>query len=991
MNRKVAKASKHIELFVSTQGNDRWSGTLADPAANGKDGPLATVARARDIVRKLRKAGAAGAVKVHIRGGTYYMDQPLVFTPADGGTAKAPVVYAAYEGESPVLSGGQRIADWTIETVNGQTCWTATLPQVAQGQWNFIQLFVNGQRRWRPRLPKKGYHRFERLIGDDTGFAWSRGPDRAGYAGSDIQPWKNLPDVRLVALQLWFEAHHRIREVDVANRVVHFRAKSLGNLHDDHAKDRLARYFVENVFEALDTPGEFYLDRPAGKLYYIPMPNEQPATAEVIAPRLNTLVKFEGADKQRVAHIRMENIAMQHADWDYGDDNPGSIQAAFKVPGAVIMDRAEQCVLYGCQIAHIAQYGVDMMPGCTGCKIVACSIQDMGAGGVRIGHEWMNRVNETVTAVIEPKYERRPMNATVADCQIHDGSLIHYSAIGVWVGNAGYCRIVHNHIFNLNYTGISVGWTWGYAPTATVDNRIEHNHIHHINWDGILSYNGGIYTLGMQPGTVLRGNLIHHVGMYTYGGWGIYPDEGSSDMIIENNITHHTVDAGYSTHYGRDTVARNNIFALSRDKHLQPVGREENHRATIFERNIVYWREGSLKRTAWPLAKMLLRDNLFWNASGPIDFGHGTTLEQLQQQGQNVGSIAADPLFLDPEAGDFTLRPDSPALKLGFKPIDMSGVGPRLRGRRPASFDAWRAPADKPKEIVRTYTAVEGNTLQITFDNVGTIPASGSVRLKITPVAAAELSGIGKLAFRNLKPGQQKTIAVPVKLLVEHGEVMIETLPRGKGLVPAMLVQFFRPTWVMPRVAGIDSPAAVTAALATAAAKPVRAGENHVADIKAAIAGDHLAVWADVRDARVQQGTLAWEGSCIELFGSTASKDKKVHPGQRDPIGQVFLVPAAGSQPCAGRLQDGTAEKPAPDIRLATCATAGGYELAALVPLSLLKAQADLAGFVLEARVTTRLAKDAEPIRPGVFNAADAWGNNSQFGRVVIQEEDKQG
>ena len=137
------------------------------------------------------------------------------------------------------------------------------------------------------------------------------------------------------------------------------------------------------------------------------------------------------------------------------------------------------------------------------------------------------------------------------------------SAVGVWVGHSPENKIIHNHIHDLHYTGVSVGWQWNFEPSKAVGNLIEHNHIHDLG-HGLLSDMGGIYTLGVSPGTRLRYNVVHDVNARAYGGWGIYPDEGSSEIVIEKNLVFRCRDGALFAHHNRNVTAENNIFAFNR-------------------------------------------------------------------------------------------------------------------------------------------------------------------------------------------------------------------------------------------------------------------------------------------------------------------------------------------------------------------------------------------------------------------------------------------
>lgn len=154
----TVQAVETQRYHVSTQGNDRWSGALSEPATDGSNGPFATLSRARQAVRMDKKAGLKQPVEVLIEEGTYRLDEPLVFSTDDSGTESTPIIWQA-KGKV-ILSGGRAITGWRETTLNGKTVWAAEIPEVKTGQWYFHQLFVNGQRRRRPRLPKQGFYRF---------------------------------------------------------------------------------------------------------------------------------------------------------------------------------------------------------------------------------------------------------------------------------------------------------------------------------------------------------------------------------------------------------------------------------------------------------------------------------------------------------------------------------------------------------------------------------------------------------------------------------------------------------------------------------------------------------------------------------------------------------------------------------------------------------------------------------------------------------------
>jgi hypothetical protein len=222
-----AENARPVELYVATNGNDKWSGKLATPIKSRTDGPFATVQRARDQLRTLKEKNALpGGARVLVRGGVYALKETLQFRPQDSGVAGAPIVYQNYRNEKSVLSGGTRITGWKVvnDKATGKR-WIATLPEVQGGAWNFAQLFVNGERRYRPLLPKNGYYHIAHAVGPSpkTG---GKGHDRFAYRTGDVNPnWHNVDDVEFLMMQVWTMARMRAANIDTQNNIVTFSAR----------------------------------------------------------------------------------------------------------------------------------------------------------------------------------------------------------------------------------------------------------------------------------------------------------------------------------------------------------------------------------------------------------------------------------------------------------------------------------------------------------------------------------------------------------------------------------------------------------------------------------------------------------------------------------------------------------------------------------------------------------------------------------------------
>jgi hypothetical protein len=655
-------------LYVATDGRDDWTGNLAAPNEEGTDGPLATLQRAQEVLRGFRKGGAfdanTPAPVVQVRGGHYTLAEPLVFTPADSGT-----VWQAYGTERPVLSGGVRITGWKLD---GEGRWQAELPEVREGKWHFTQLFVNDQRRWRPRLPARGYYQIAGEL-ERSGEAKGSGVDRFQFSGEDIRgDWENLGDVEVLAFHSWSMSRLPIRSVTREGSVVNFFGTSPSSSWWGIFR-KGNRYVVENVKEALKEPGQWYLDRPSGRLTYLPRPGETPESTVVIAPRLERLVIFRGDNEgDPVRDILVEGLTFAHGAWRISPAGQVMPQAEINLDGAISATDARRIVLRRCAVRHVGIYAIALGNGCHENVIEGCELYDLGAGGVKLGATALDGWGglKAAASSAEPTTSRN----TVRDTTIAHGGRMHPAAIGVWIGHSPYNTIEHNEIFDLYYSATSIGWIWGYARSHAHHNRVLYNHLHTLG-QGVLSDMGAVYTLGVSPGTVVSHNIIHDVNAFDYGGWGLYTDEGSTGVRMENNLVYRTKTGGFHQHYGRENRIVNNILAFARTDQLQRT-RVEDHLSFTFERNIVFYDQGQLMGMRWGDDKTFLDRNLYWNRKGEVRFPGNRALEQWREAtGHDRNSRVADPLFRDPGQDDYRLAPESPALAVGFVPFDFSKAG----------------------------------------------------------------------------------------------------------------------------------------------------------------------------------------------------------------------------------------------------------------------------------------------------------------------------
>lgn len=614
-------------IYVSLNGDDSFSGRY--PERKGNDGPFLTLQRAFDEIVKIKEANKGALnreIIIQIREGTYFLEKPIIINYKHSGTGKFSVIVMPYENEKVIISGGVRIKEWKEEIINGKRVWVSKVKKSIKNLW------VNGERRLKPRYPEKGYLKVENIVEEDEKKNWNEGVWKLKFKKGEIKNWNRIEAAELIVMNRWVESRLPIKKVDEENSVVEFKKRTVFKLEKDDL------YYIENCLEFLKE-GEWFFDEEEKIIYYMPLEGEKIEELEIIGGNLVNTIRIIGSPEENkyVENIHFKNIQFSHTEWYFyekslrGKDVGGFAQAAVEVEGGLYCEGIKNCSFEDCEISHIGNYGIEFGKGCRNNKILKCKFFDLGAGGIKIGER-----------IVRKEENLHTYGNEISECLIKDGGKIFHSAVGIWIGQSYKNLIFKNEISDFYYTGISIGWTWGYGETLAGENIVKFNHVYNIgkksNGDGpILSDMGGIYTLGIQKGTVISNNVFHDIAGYKYGGWGIYLDEGSSFIIVENNLVYKTTHGGFHQHYGRENIIRNNVFAFGRDWQIQ-ISRPENHIRFIFENNVVVGETEKFIEGAIDF-NFVFNKNIYWKrGKGEIKFGE-FTIEEWKNKGMDKNSI----------------------------------------------------------------------------------------------------------------------------------------------------------------------------------------------------------------------------------------------------------------------------------------------------------------------------------------------------------------
>ncbi|MFC7843617.1 right-handed parallel beta-helix repeat-containing protein [Streptomyces sp. NPDC057382] len=673
-----------IELYVSP----------GDGSAGGdgsSERPLAGLEAARDELRARRTPGQSAVV--HVAAGHYRLETPLTFEPSDSATT-----YLA-DGHDVRVEGGLVLRDWTEVPVGDAVLWAADAP----ADRHIRSLFVDGERRARTRRPREGLFRVAHQDGLDlmrgSHETQYQGSDTFGFTPGDIEAYDALRDVEVVIPHYWIQERLPIAEVDLETSTVRCARRSVFALRDD-ISGSFANYYLENVREALgEVAGEWYYDRAAHRVLYVPRPGERRETFTATVPVLDELLLVHGEEDRPVTDLHFEGFTFAYTDWSLQrrtlSDSPGRLsdqiaygsapQAATDVTGALEFRHTTDSSLVNCVVEHVGGHAVSLEAGSSRIAVTHNTLRDLGGGGIAV----------TGGASEAAGLSR---DNVLTDNEIVTGGRVFPAAVGILVRHSAGNTISHNHIHDLHYSGISCGWTWGYRDGVARDNVIEYNHIHDIG-HGTMSDMGGVYLLGVQPGTVVRRNLIHGIQCANYGGWCVYLDEGSSHIVVEENVCFDASTQCLHQHYGRENTIRNNVFAFGA-RGLIAVTRAEEHVSFTLERNVLVSAGVPAivggTGAAHPYDVRLISDlNLFWDtradtamsgegrvdATAPDEVLTPLSDDAWRAQGHDRHSVIGDVGLVLPgpdRAGGPSVSRER-AAEIGFVMPDLTGVGPRSR------------------------------------------------------------------------------------------------------------------------------------------------------------------------------------------------------------------------------------------------------------------------------------------------------------------------
>jgi len=696
------------DFYVAVDGNDANPGT--------KSKPFATLARARDAVRKLKNKKSTDDITVFIRGGTYTIHETVVFGLEDSGSRDQTITYAAFPGEVPVFSSGKKITGWTKlkdypedlpEAARGNV-WVAEVPETKGGKWRFFCLFEGDK--MLPRARGKGWMPEGEPIDDWWKGVFASIEDKSTFQFPEgaLKNWENLEDVELRVFPAGYTMNMLgLASVDEKTRIARTSVPATYPIKSWPEEDKTGpAAWVENVLETLDEPGEWVLNTQQGKLYL--WPNGEKPSDNIVAPKLRELIRAEGEvdefgpEDTPVQHLVFRGLTFTHGDRDLWTKDDAGIQHDWEMydkASALLRFRGSQhCLVDECRFTNTGGTGVRFDLHSQYNRVRRCLFDYLGQAGILIcgygpGTKDVSFRNEIVNNHIHHCGEIykhghgiiiwQSRDNRVANNLIHDGPRKAVLVGGVRAHFFDTSRIPKDNRecskqIRWSEVGDAKGWDYTVGFLHVHNNIIEDNEAYRMCGIG---YDGAVINItGNGEGNVIRRNYIHDI-IHAGADGVIRLDANGRGTLITENIIHRCAPQGIVLN-DRNNHVENNIVA--------DTGKETNE---DWQRYLVYYRGGrqpgriqknvlyfSDERSTFFTTRSKVQPypgdfNCYYSAANPQK--SAAFLQKLQESGTDAHSISGDPLFVDLKKGDFRLKPNSPLFKLGFKAIDTTRIGLR--------------------------------------------------------------------------------------------------------------------------------------------------------------------------------------------------------------------------------------------------------------------------------------------------------------------------
>jgi hypothetical protein len=651
----VSNAQKSI--FVSPVGKDTNPGT--------KEKPYATIGKAQIEARQIK-----GAVNIILRGGTYYLTRPVVITSLDSRPDNAPVIFKSFPGESVIISGAVPLKLKWSEYKNG--IWQA----MVEKDLIFDQLFVNGKLQRMARYPNF-----------DPNAKFLGGTAADAIAPERVKKYKNPEGAYVHALHAaeWGGFSYIVKGRDEKGELILEGGWQNNRRMGMHKKYR----FIENVFEELDTIGEWYFDKTAKTLYFYPPKNENLKIARIETPQIKALFEFRGTEKEPVRNVSIDSMELTQTLRTFMDNKEPLLRSDWTTyrGGTVFMEGAEKCKVTNCYFNSVGGNAIYFSNYNRYNEVSGCIISYAGASAVSFvgdpnavrspSFEYNEFVPYKLMDLIPgPKTNNYPAKCLVYNNLIHNIGFTEKQSAGIQISMSQDITISHNTIYDVPRAGINVGdGTWGghmieyndvfNTVLETGDHgsfnswgRDRYWHPNRRTMDSLAADHPELILLDAVKTTTLRNNRFR-----CDHGWDIDLDDGSSNYEIYNNLC---LNGGLKLREGFYRTVYNNIM-INNSFHPHVWFKDSK---VVFMHNIVSKAYAPIGITSW---------GKFINHNAFLD---SASLAKAQRNNTDQNSVVGDPMFLDPVNGNYQVAAGSPALKCGFVNFEMDKFGvvsPKLK------------------------------------------------------------------------------------------------------------------------------------------------------------------------------------------------------------------------------------------------------------------------------------------------------------------------